>query len=150
MPTLIIGIGNELRGDDAVGIEIARTLSATPSTEWDVCETSDDALTLMETWRGRERVVIVDATQAAGAPGKITRLDPSEGPLNQIMNDVSSHGLGLGHSLELARSLAKLPKHCVVFVVEGFDFSMGTGLSPEVKRAIPHAVELVRQELLTQ
>jgi len=147
MHTLIIGIGNELRGDDAVGLTIVRTLSATPSTEWDVCETSDDALTLMETWHGRERVIIVDATQAAGAPGEITRLDPSPGPLNQILNDVSSHGLGLGYSLELARSLAKLPKHCVVFVVEGLDFSMGIGLSPEVEHAIPHAVELIRQEL---
>ncbi len=146
MRTLIIGIGNDLRGDDSVGLEIARRLLATRPADWDVCEVSDDALALMDAWQGREAVIIVDATQAEDTPGKIMRLDPTDGPLSDIMNDVSSHGLGLGHSLELARSLARLPRHCVVFVVEGINFAMGTGLSPEVEQSMPQVLERVRLE----
>jgi hydrogenase maturation protease len=146
MRPLIIGIGNDLRGDDGVGLEAARRLTTATPTEWDICEASDDALALMEMWQGREAVIIIDAAQADGTPGTITRLDPTTGPLNTIMNDVSSHGLGLGHSLELARSLAKLPEYCVVFVVEGYDFSMGKGLSPEVEQAVPQVMSQVGRE----
>jgi hydrogenase maturation protease len=146
MRPLIIGIGNDLRGDDAVGLQIARRLAAEKPSAWDVCEGNGDALTLIEAWQGREAVIIVDVTQAVGAPGTVRRLDANAGPLNAIMNDVSSHGLGLGYSLELARSLAKLPKHCIVVVVEGADFSIGNSLSPEVALAIPEILECVRRE----
>lgn len=146
MKPLIIGVGNDMCGDDGVGCEIARRLANLGPAGLDVCEAKDDALALMEAWQGREAVIIVDATQANGTPGKILRLDPTKGPLNAIMNDVTSHGLGLGHSLELARSLARLPAYCTVFVVEGVNFGMGEALSPEVEKAIPPALMQIRQE----
>ncbi len=146
MRPLIICIGNDLRRDDGIGCEIARHLAGFSSTGWDVREAKDDSLALMEAWKGRDAVIIVDAMQATGTPGGILRLDPTSGPLNLLMNDMSSHGLGLGHSLELARSLAKLPEHCIVFVVEGANFTLGTGLSREVEKAIPLAVEQITQE----
>ncbi len=146
MRPLIIGVGNDMRGDDGVGCEIVRRLAHLGPPIWDVCEAKDDALALMEAWQGREVAIIVDATQASGTPGKISRLDPTKGPLNAIMNDVSSHGLGLGHSLELARSLAKLPASCIVFVIEGVRFETGTNLSPDVEKVIPQAMEQIRRE----
>lgn len=146
MRPLIIGVGNDMRGDDGVGCEIARRLAALGSGKWDVCEAKDDALALMEAWQGREAVIIVDATQANGTPGKILRLDPAKGPLNAILNDVTSHGLGLGHSLELARSLAKLPAHCIVFVIEGINFEMGEKFSPDVEKAIPQVMQQIGWE----
>jgi len=146
MRPLVIGVGNDMRGDDGVGCEVARRLGGLGPAGWDVCAAKDDALALMEAWQGRQAVIIVDATQANGLPGKISRLDPTKGPLNVLMNDVTSHGLGLGHSLELARSLAKLPAHCIVFVVEGICFEIGAPLSPEIEKAIPLAMQRVRQE----
>lgn len=103
----------------------------------DVQQVEDDALSLMDAWEGYERVLIVDALQPNGLPGRILTLDPTEGPLNAIMNDVTSHGLGLGHSLELARSLGRLPRHCLVVGMEGARFAIGEGLSPEVADHIP-------------
>jgi len=143
---LIIGIGNDMRGDDAVGCEVARRLAKMASANWDVCHAEDEALALMEAWQEREAVIIVDATQAAGSPGKIQRLDPTIGPLNSIMNDVSSHGLGLGYSLELARSLGKMPVQCLLFVIEGIDFSTGADISPEVEKVIPKVINEIMQE----
>ncbi len=143
---LIIGIGNDMRGDDAVGCEVVRRFANMASPDWDVCQAEDDALALMDAWQERRAVIIVDATQPAGSPGKIQRLDANMGPLNNIMNDVSSHGLGLGHSLELARSMGKMPTQCLLFVVEGVDFSAGAGISPDVERAIPEVIDQIVQE----
>ena len=144
---LIIGIGNDARGDDGVGCEVARRLARLASADWDVCHAEDEAVALMDAWQERDAVIMVDATQAAGAPGTILRLDPTLGPLNSIMNDVSSHGLGLGHSLELARALGKMPGRCLLYVIEGADFSAGAGFSPDVTKAIPRVIEQILQEV---
>lgn len=134
---LVLCVGNDLRGDDGIGCEIARRLTSDGATGWDVQLVEDDALSLMDAWQGYERVLIVDALQANGSPGRILTLDATEGPLNAIMNDVTSHGLGLGHSLELARSLGRLPRRCLVVGMEGARFTIGDGLSPEVADHIP-------------
>lgn len=144
---LVIGIGNDMRGDDGVGPEVVRRLSEHKPTCVDVCCAEDDALALIEAWQAREVVIMVDAMQSERPPGDVQFLDATQGPLNSIMNDVSSHGLGLGHSLELARSLGKMPEYCRLFVVEGKDFSIGAGISPEVERMIPEIVRQIQCEV---
>ena len=134
---LVLCVGNDLRGDDGIGCEIARRLASVEDPGRDVRLAEDDALSLMDAWEGYERVLIVDALQPNGSPGRVLTLDPTEGPLNAIMNDVTSHGLGLGHSLELARSLGRLPRRCLVVGMEGVRFTIGEGLSPEVANRIP-------------
>ena len=47
---LVIGIGNDFRGDDAAGLMVARRLRGTPLHDVEIVESAGDAAALMELW----------------------------------------------------------------------------------------------------
>ena len=57
----------------------------------------------------------------------------------------SSHSIGLGDTVELARVLGRLPARLTVLAVVGRDFGFGTELTAEVAAAVPELVERVRE-----
>ncbi|MFF4650767.1 hydrogenase maturation protease [Streptomyces sp. NPDC001380] len=59
----------------------------------------------------------------------------------------SSHGLGLGEAVELARALDRLPGRLVVYAVEGRDTSCGTGLSEPVAEAVGPLADRIAAEV---
>ena len=147
MRPAVIGVGNEERGDDAVGLEVARLLRAQPCSEADVFEADGEASGLMELWRGRESVVLVDATSSGAPAGSILRLDAGRDPLPARRERSCTHGFGVTEAVELARALGELPSRTVVFGVEGQGWELGAPMSPPVARAVPEVARRVRQEL---
>src|SRR5262249_46565971 len=81
---LIIGIGNEYRGDDAVGLIVARRLKVRLADSAIVIEQSGDGAALMEAWRDAETVIIIDAMMSGAAPGTIHRFDAIAQPIPKI------------------------------------------------------------------
>ena len=57
----------------------------------------------------------------------------------------SSHSIGLGDTVELARVLGRLPARLTVLAVVGRDFGFGVGLTAEVAAAVAELVEQVRE-----
>jgi hydrogenase maturation protease len=143
---LIIGIGNEYRGDDAAGLIVARRLKERLADSAIVIEQSGDGAALMEAWGGAEMVIIIDAVMSGAAPGTIHRFAASVQPLQKDAFRCSTHAFGVAEAIELARALGKFPQHLVVYGIEGKNFAAGVGLSAEVEKA---AGETVRQALAT-
>ena len=143
---LIIGIGNEYRSDDAVGLIVARLLKQSLADSAIVLEQSGDGVALMEAWRGAETVIIIDATLSRAAPGTIHQFDASAQRIPEIYFRCSTHAFSLAEAIELARMLDNLPSHLVVFGIEGENFAAGIGLSAEVEKA---AGETVGQAIAT-
>lgn len=141
---LIIGIGNEYRSDDAVGLVVARRLKEILADSAIVLEQGGDGAALMEAWRGAETVIIIDATLSGAAPGTIRQFDASTQPIPKISFRCSTHAFSLAEAIELARALGELPRLLVVYGIEGENFAAGLGLSPEVEKA---ADEVARQLL---
>ncbi|MFK0156128.1 hydrogenase maturation protease [Streptomyces sp. NPDC090493] len=148
----VVGVGNEFRRDDGVGWAVVARLrertgerSLPPGT---VLATSDgDPGRLIALWEGVALAVVVDAAHAhPGTPGRVHRLELDSGSVAPP-SATSSHGLGLGEAVELARVLGLLPERLVVFAVEGADGSFGTGLSPAVAAAVPGLVAAVEDEI---
>lgn len=73
--TLVIGLGNEYRSDDAVGHVVARSLMSSAGNEFRVKEESGEGGALMEAWKDADFVVLVDAVESGGLPGTIRRMD---------------------------------------------------------------------------
>ncbi len=142
---LVIGIGNELRGDDGVGLWVARRIAATswPGVTAIALEASDPSV-LLQAWAGAERVYIVDAITAPLPPGSIVRLDLSRHPEAGALPTVSSHGLGLAEAIALGRALGGMPHRITLYGVVGRDFAYGTALSPDVMRAAQQVVNRLR------
>jgi hydrogenase maturation protease len=148
----VIGVGNEFRRDDGVGWAVVEQLrkraEAGPhpsDTVWATCD--GDPGRLIALWESAALAVVVDAAHAhPGTPGRVHRLELDAQRLDGPRT-TSSHGLGLGEAVELARVLGLLPDHLIVYAVEGADGSFGTGLSPSVAAAVDPLVTAVEGEL---
>lgn len=137
---LIIGIGNEYRGDDAAGLIVARRLKERLADSVTILEQSGDGAALMEAWRGAETVIIIDAVVSGAAAGTIHRFDASAQPLPKDAFRCSTHAFGVAGAIELARAMGELPGSLIVYGIEGKNFAAGVGLSPEVERAVDEVV----------
>jgi hydrogenase maturation protease len=146
-PTLIIGLGNEYRGDDAVGLVVARRLAGAAREGVRVREESGEGTALIESWQDADTVILIDAVHSGAKPGTIHRLDAHAQPIAKKFFRFSTHAFGLAEAVELARALGRLPQWLIVYGVEGKRFEAGVGLSPEVEEVVGKVVERVLAEL---
>jgi len=133
--TLVIGIGNLYRGDDALGIVVARRVKARNPAQVTIVEQSGEGAALLEAWQDASSVIVVDAMNSGARPGTIQRFDAHTEPLPGRTFPCSTHAFGLLEAMELARVLGKLPQRLIVYGVEGKSFAPGEGLSAEVEQA---------------
>ena len=145
--TVVIGVGNRARGDDAAGLEVVRRLRAQAAAAADVLESDGDAAELMDAWAGYARAIVVDAARGGGAPGTIHRFQAAHTPLPATLLATSTHDFGVACAVELARALGRLPAELVVYAVEGEDYGPGHGLSAAVEAAVAALAARIRAEL---
>jgi hydrogenase maturation protease len=145
---LVIGVGNELRGDDGAGIELARRLRVSGHGAGLMArEHQGEPTGLLDAWRGADAVVVVDAMQSGAPAGTIRRFDARSGPLPaRLRGSSSTHALAVAEAIELARALDRLPERLIIFTVEGRAFTAGSGLSPEVERVLGSLAAAVQKE----
>lgn len=133
---LVIGIGNEFRGDDAAGVLVARSLLSMPVSGVTAIEASGEGVGLMELWEGFDDVVLVDAVVSGAEPGTVHEWDVTTEPLPSHCRSASTHSFGVQDAIELARVLGRLPKRLMVLGVEGRDFDAGAHPQEAVRRAM--------------
>ena len=126
---LVIGVGNEHRGDDAAGIEVARRLRGSRATEVTDCSS------LLDRWEGEDAVIVVDAMRSGRPVGTVIEIDG----LSQafpIKAFPSTHSFGLAEAIELGRILGKLPERLTVYGIEASAIHPGDAMTPEVEAAV--------------
>ena len=133
---LIIGIGNEFRCDDAIGIIVARRLKVVLGDEVEVRELSGEGGEIIEALGSAKSVVIVDAVSSGARAGTIHRLDVNSQTIPANFFNYSTHDFSLAEAIEMARVLGQLPPKCVIFGIEGSNFDFGQSVTPEVNEAI--------------
>lgn len=143
-PVLIIALGHEYRRDDGFGAHVLRELLKEAEGSCEAVFHTGDVSDLLERWSHR-RVIVVDASESQGAPGRLHILKPLLAPCLVAEGSVSSHGLGLAKTIELGEVLGKLPRELIVLSVEGRDFGSGQGLSSEVRGAVDEALSQLKQ-----
>jgi hydrogenase maturation protease len=147
LPPLVAGVGNPQRGDDGAGPAVVELLRGTAPPGVDLVAWSRSPTDLIELWQGRALVVLVDAVRSKGSPGGLARFDVGSQPLPPDAFHVSTHSVGLAETVELARTLHRLPPRTIVFGVEGKDFGVGAPMTEEVRRGVAAAAEQILEEL---
>ena len=146
-PTLVIGVGNEWRGDDAAGLLVARQLRSHVQTSCAVLEHDGEGAALMELWKCWDAVVVVDAVRSGAEPGTVYRCDAISQPLPTKIRHGSTHAFSLGEAIELGRALNQLPRHLVVYAIEGQNFEAGDRLSSQVEGVISAVADRILREV---
>lgn len=143
--TLILGYGNPLCGDDAVGAVIAARLARQFANEDSVDVKTVHQLTpdLASSWGTYEKVILVDA-HAGAVPGKIVReVVTAEAPSRNTF----THYVRPGQLLHVARVLFAASPEVVLLGVTANSFGAGCGMSTAVRAALPYLLDMVAQEL---
>jgi hydrogenase 3 maturation protease len=136
---VLIGIGNELNGDDGVGPIVADKLA--DSTKFTVFNagTQPDNFTGKITLMEPSHVVMVDAAMIEGEGGSIDAV-----PL-QTVDDVCFHT----HYLPLRHIVQRLIDKCsckvLVIGIKPVSMEPGDSLSPPVKEAADKLVKMIKE-----
>jgi hydrogenase maturation protease len=150
MRTIIIGIGNPVRSDDAVGLVVASVLHHRLShePEIDVTELWAGGMRLVEAMVGYDQAIIVDA-MATGeqTPGTVRRLTMND--LGGAQNLTCAHDTSLPTALEIWRTSGmSVPKDITIWGIEGKDFmTLSEQLTPAVAAAVPVVTSAILDEL---
>ncbi len=149
--TLIVGIGNELLGDEGLGVHVARSLAAARGTlpsDVDVLEAGTSLFDVLPEMARYSRVILVDAVQAGGTPGSIYFLTPEAGATGppDSGTPLSLHGWGVAETLRAAAILELMPEKLMIVGVEPESLNPGTELSPKLALAAEKIAALLSGE----
>ena len=142
----MIGVGNAFRGDDGAGREAAKLVQERVPDGLDVVVCELEPTRLIDAWDGADAALVVDAVASGAEPGTVHRFDATAEALPSREFRSSTHALGIGETIELARAIGRLPARIVVFGIEGETFGSGTDLSAGARAGVERAVDLVLEE----
>jgi hydrogenase maturation protease len=144
---LFIGVGNEHRRDDGVGIFIVRHPALLNLPGARIVEVQRDGICLMDLWKGAGIVFVFDAVYSRRTAGAVCRLDAVKERLPADLFRLSTHTLGIPEAIELSRILNQLPAELILFGIEGEDFEQGQGLSQRCRQAALKVIQQVGAEI---
>ncbi|KAB2967038.1 MAG: hydrogenase maturation protease [Thermoanaerobaculia bacterium] len=148
---LVVGIGNELLGDEGLGVHVARSLLERPELPdcgLEVLEAGTSLLDALPEMARYQRVILVDAVVAGGEPGTIYRTR-SVAPLlaaEMPPREISLHQWNLIEVFRVARTLNLTPAAVELIGAEPAQMGPGLELSPTLARSAARIVELLIAE----
>ena len=141
---LVLGLGNDILGDDAVGLLAARRLRALLPETVDVVESGGGGLDLLDALEGYDRALLLDAILTGKhPPGTILEFSAEDFKKD---DPPSPHYAGLPTVIQLAESLGiRFPTIFQIVAIEVENpYEVLEGLSQSVETALPAIVERVR------
>ncbi len=133
---LLLGVGNELLGDDGLGPHLARHFSA-PGWQALDCGTAPENFTSVVKRLHPEKLVLVDAAEIGLPPGEFRRLRPERAETMFIST----------HTIPISHLISYLEGYCdeiVLIGVQPKQLELGAGLSEEVLRGLERLLELLQ------
>jgi len=145
----ILGMGNVLMGDDALGPYVIETLNARyefgPGVE--AIDLGTPGLDLAPYISGVDTLILVDTVLTDGNPGELRRYEKPALMNQKFRPRVSPHDPALAEALILVELAGGCPPTVVLIGITPESCARGTGLTPAVQRAVNTAVDAVLLEL---
>ena len=133
---LIIGIGNEYRNDDAIGLLVIKDLENMGIPNVVFMKSGGDYVEIAEKSRSFDKIILIDSVFSGSKPGTIFELDP-EGlmKMNTAFSKYSSHDFSIIDFFKVAK-IMQVPIDKIKFLgIEGESFEFGTKISEPVMRS---------------
>lgn len=146
---LVVGCGNILRGDDAVGPLLIRELWQSDLPQGvRLVDGGTAGMDVAFQMRGAARVVIVDAASTGHAPGTMFRVPAEQFADLPPASGVHTHSFRWDHAIAFSRwMLGPLaPTDITVFLIEAGGLDPGAELSEPVRASMLKVAALIRAE----
>jgi hydrogenase maturation protease len=147
---LVLGLGNVLLADDAVGVRaveaLERDFESPPGVR--LLDGGTLGLALLGELTEARRIVLLDAVATGDPPGTLVRLDGDEVE-PAVRCRLSPHQIGVADLLDALRLLDRVPESITLIGLTPASIELQTELSPAVAGALPALVAAVAAELRT-
>ena len=148
-PVLVLGIGNRLLGDDAVGLVLLEALAEQYAGDGGQIEFVDggtQGLSLLGLLDSRRGVLILDAVSLGDTPGTVhvLRGDQVTSPIRKVP---TAHGSSARELLNAGLLLGQLPPQVMVVGIEPAEVRTQIGLSASVVASLGSAISLATETL---
>jgi hydrogenase maturation protease len=145
---LVLGIGNLVMSDDAVGILVVQRLNQLYRFP-DCVEIIDGGtlgLDLLPKLENISHLIMIDAVETGQEPGTCVTLRGEELPI-ALQTKVSPHQMGLKDLLAVSELMGHAPKEMVLVGVQPGSVEMEIGLTPVVEAQLEGLCATVLSEL---
>lgn len=139
-PTVVIGVGSPLMGDDGIGLhalELLREVEFEPHVE--MLDGGTWGMNLLPFIESAGRVLVLDAIDARREPGEVIALEGDAIP-RFLSTKLSPHQIDLREVLALAELRGTLPRLVALGLQPG-RVEMSPDLGEEVERGLPALVD---------
>lgn len=144
----ILGIGSPAGDDQAGWLTVDALLAGglRAGDELAILKLDRPGPSLVNHLQNTDRVILVDAMQTGGRPGRILRFDEENWP--SYSQGLSSHGFGVVDALLLARALGVLPPQLDVYGIEIGAACPGGQAGSEIKAAACQIAQRIAVDLM--
>jgi len=150
MKTIILGVGNQILGDDGVGVHISNELKKyikNPNVTIDEAVTG--GMNLLDLILGYDKAIILDAVKSEkDKHGIVQRI-----PINDFkaMHSCNPHDVSLIEAIEIAKKMGenRIPKEIIIIgvMMKHISLEFNDKLSKKIAAAIPIAVKMTLDEI---
>lgn len=143
----LLGLGNLMRTDDAVGMLTLRSLTEDRRLppEVHVIEGGALGLDLLDSLRGISHLLALDAVDTGVAPGTLVRFEGDE--LASLPVSKSVHLLGFSDLIGVLHLMGAAPAEVVLLGVQPESTDWGTALTPPLEAARKELVQAALQQI---
>jgi len=153
-PTLVLGVGNALFGDDGFGCAVIEHVESHCNLPDNVCllDAGTGVRKLLFTLclspvRPRQ-LIVVDAIDVGRAPGEIFEIDPAELPVAKL-DDFSLHQLPTSNMLRELQESCGVKVRVLACQTGPLPEEITQGLSEAVSKAVPQAADWLMRMCLS-
>ena len=144
----VIGIGNSLRGDDAIGPLVIQEIEKMELSEnFHSLNAGADAFVVLDYLMGDQPVFIIDCARMGKNAGDVVSFDVTEVNIKELNNSISLHGYGFADIYRMAKELGAVAP-CTIIGVEPKYTDFNHDISDEVKASIPKILNMIHLEAI--
>jgi len=159
MKILIVGLGNPILSDDAIGLHVVRKISrdihSSPLSkehQIDIIEEAVNSLELVERFIGYDKVVVVDSLKTNKlAVGEIAKLTPKSFEKKNTRNVSNPHDIDFYSAIKVLKEIfgKEVTKDITIYGIEVRNIhEFGERLSPELTEKIEMYAKLIVEDIM--
>lgn len=149
MKILVLGLGNLLMNDDAVGVLVVQELKNrfNDDDRLKIVDGGTLGLDLLHYLEWADKLILIDGVNLNLEPGTVVKIEGDD--INVVFESkLSPHQMGLKDILLAAELIDCRPKEIVLYGIQTKSIEMEMTLSEEVKANLPKLIDNVTKEIV--